>query len=347
MRIRGFPMAVPQLVLATALSALASVSSLSLPPTSAIDAPQSAEFNCMSEWLQLAGSSASEAARIARSRAVLDAKLDESGVLRFRKFVLSLILGHNPELADQVKKCVGRQPECPAASNALQLPCKERGRCTFNVTVGKAMCVCPPGRTGEECVDIDECSSAALNDCADDDVATCFNSIGSYACECRDGYRGNGRSCQDLDECSRGTADCDKAHAYCNNTIGSYQCTCASGYVGDGRTCETDPCIRSENHALCQQVENIKANHKKLEMRLMQRDQQIGHLVDDMKLLASIFVRREEKVDKLSQDLKDATAKLSGEIAEVRKEEASKCGIIRGRHSRRRRLVARLRAWVT
>lgn len=43
-------------------------------------------------------------------------------------------------------------------------------------------------------VDIDECGSLELNKC--DVNALCTNTEGSYVCRCRNGYQGNGISCE-------------------------------------------------------------------------------------------------------------------------------------------------------
>ena len=40
-------------------------------------------------------------------------------------------------------------------------------------------------------VDIDECLNGT-DDCDDEEVAECLNTIGSYTCSCREGYTGNG-----------------------------------------------------------------------------------------------------------------------------------------------------------
>ena len=40
----------------------------------------------------------------------------------------------------------------------------------------------------------------------------------------------------DIDECSRGTDNCD-LNADCRNTQGSFQCVCREGYEGNGRIC--------------------------------------------------------------------------------------------------------------
>ena len=45
-------------------------------------------------------------------------------------------------------------------------------------------------------IDIDECLFGLLNDC--DDNAICTNFIGSYECNCVDGYSGDGKQCNGM-----------------------------------------------------------------------------------------------------------------------------------------------------
>ena len=44
------------------------------------------------------------------------------------------------------------------------------------------------------------------------------------------GFFGNGNICNDLDECSDGTNNCD-ASKICLNTRGSYECVCPKGEI--------------------------------------------------------------------------------------------------------------------
>ena len=44
-----------------------------------------------------------------------------------------------------------------------------------------------------DCIDIDECTDANLNDC--DVNAKCLNLEGSFNCTCEDGFEGNGEYC--------------------------------------------------------------------------------------------------------------------------------------------------------
>ena len=40
----------------------------------------------------------------------------------------------------------------------------------------------------------------------------------------------------DINECTRGTDNCD-ANAVCNNVAGGYTCSCHTGFHGNGVTC--------------------------------------------------------------------------------------------------------------
>ena len=77
------------------------------------------------------------------------------------------------------------------------------------------------------CVDIDECAEDPCHT-----NANCSNNRGSYSCQCKIGFRGDGAQCKDVDECDGNPCHVD---AECNNTIGSYFCKCKPGFEGNGR----------------------------------------------------------------------------------------------------------------
>jgi hypothetical protein len=71
---------------------------------------------------------------------------------------------------------------------------------------------------------------------------------GSFVCACDVGFYGNGESaCDDTDECSSNTHDCDAASSSCQNTVGSFSCTCFDGYAVDtANSCKNvDECALS------------------------------------------------------------------------------------------------------
>ncbi|KXJ13424.1 Nephronectin [Exaiptasia diaphana] len=136
-------------------------------------------------------------------------------------------------------------------------------RCRFPRRWSKQMWPCKDFRVKRnmQCiqVELDEC----LNPSSCNNNSRCFNTIGSYVCDCLPGYKkesGNcGRSsnmnvnwesknvCEledrenvcglvDIDECATGSHSCHSS-ATCTNNHGSYSCACNDNFAGDGRKC--------------------------------------------------------------------------------------------------------------
>ncbi|XP_053567076.1 nidogen-1 [Bombina bombina] len=59
-----------------------------------------------------------------------------------------------------------------------------------------------------------------------------------FTCECTPGFRGDGRTCYDVDECQEQQNICG-SNSICNNQPGTFRCECLEGYqfLEDGRTC--------------------------------------------------------------------------------------------------------------
>ncbi|XP_072048605.1 cell adhesion molecule Dscam1-like [Amphiura filiformis] len=95
-----------------------------------------------------------------------------------------------------------------------------------------------------EISDIDECSNSNLNAC--DPNANCTNTDGSYYCTCLDGFRGNGETCEDIDECTENTPCLNGAT--CNDYDGSYDCVCVPGWEGDNCESDIDECTTNTDN---------------------------------------------------------------------------------------------------
>ncbi|XP_072018653.1 uncharacterized protein [Amphiura filiformis] len=90
--------------------------------------------------------------------------------------------------------------------------------------------------------DIDECQQLPR---VCDTNADCTNTVGSYMCQCKDGFFGDGTTCEDTDECQQLPSVCD-TNAKCINTFGSYTCQCKDGFSGDGTSCtDINECLQS------------------------------------------------------------------------------------------------------
>ena len=85
-------------------------------------------------------------------------------------------------------------------------------------------------------MDVDECALGTDN-CHDN--AKCTNIVDhyspdpTYSCACYPGYEGDGKTCEDINECTN--ANICAENATCKNFLSTYECTCNDGFWGDGK----------------------------------------------------------------------------------------------------------------
>ncbi|CAL4133848.1 unnamed protein product, partial [Meganyctiphanes norvegica] len=90
--------------------------------------------------------------------------------------------------------------------------------------------------------DIDECATG--NHTCDQQTKKCFNILGSYECNCKEGYIPTSEGLPCNETCMiTGCQD----HATCRDVGGSekYKCSCNPGYIQSDTTCLPDPPILS------------------------------------------------------------------------------------------------------
>ncbi|XP_004413887.1 PREDICTED: nidogen-1 [Odobenus rosmarus divergens] len=144
--------------------------------------------------------------------------------------------------------------ECSIGFRGDGRTCSDIDECSEQPSVcgSHAICNNHPGTFRCECVEgyqfseegkcvaiadqrpINYCTTG-LHDCDIPQRAQCIYMGGaSYTCSCLPGFSGDGRACQDVDECQSSRCHPD---AFCHNTPGSFTCQCKPGYHGDGFHC--------------------------------------------------------------------------------------------------------------
>ncbi|XP_062918207.1 kielin/chordin-like protein isoform X1 [Mobula hypostoma] len=182
--------------------------------------------------------------------------------------------------------CLGWNPTL--GSGLCVIPVCSFG-CGNGFCVAPNLCFCRGGQQGIACSD-DGRSSHLFSDTLlnhsdiDGNPPSCLNMNcdqscaligGMPVCSCYAGYSlgKNGRTCYDVDECSRygGQSLCQQI---CKNNIGSYRCLCYQGYqlLANGRSCITSKyfslsglsvwcgeygCDMSCNHGGCEEIARV------------------------------------------------------------------------------------------
>uniref|UniRef100_A0A8C5QPU0 Fibulin 7 n=1 Tax=Leptobrachium leishanense TaxID=445787 RepID=A0A8C5QPU0_9ANUR len=112
------------------------------------------------------------------------------------------------------------------------------------------------------CQDVDECEIYKVDGAPRLCMYNCINIPGSFRCSCPSGYKvpGDGKTCEDIDECSSGIHNCTRG-AMCVNIGGGFHCVSPECPRPNGNTsyvktspiqCERNPCpmeSRSCHHA--------------------------------------------------------------------------------------------------
>lgn len=143
----------------------------------------------------------------------------------------------NPLMEDDLRM----QNEGPtdAASRIIMLPTvivndkQYRGRLDAP-SITRALCAGFDESTEPEVclqgmIQVDDCEGTN-HECWADDAnmqTACKDTFRGYICQCPPGYRGDGKSCVDIDECAEGSSGCDQT---CVNEPGTYHCECADGF---------------------------------------------------------------------------------------------------------------------
>ncbi|PIO61438.1 calcium binding EGF domain protein, partial [Teladorsagia circumcincta] len=174
-------------------------------------------------------------------------------------------------------KCMPLEKRGCTEAEWAEANCGRNHMCTVDGSGKKDCDMCKMGfeMKNGECVDINECAKPGLNMC--DKNAVCNNLMGTYACQCKKGFRGDGYMCddedecrmmpchpqaechnkpgsfeckcpdgfEDIDECAENRHNCDPASSTCVNTDGGFTCECYEGYEGTGGVCvDIDECER-------------------------------------------------------------------------------------------------------
>ncbi|KFD49897.1 hypothetical protein M513_09226 [Trichuris suis] len=139
------------------------------------------------------------------------------------KLLHILAVGQQNPCREGIHDCVGAHMMCIAEGSRYRCACQEGYQMQTTNEVDRRMF----------CTDVDECSQN-LHRC--DGNADCHNVEGSYLCQCRSGFEGDGYRCTKPNLCGNLACSSD---AYCLPEPGSGmpECVCREGFYGDGLVC--------------------------------------------------------------------------------------------------------------
>ncbi|XP_017121419.1 matrilin-2-like [Drosophila elegans] len=173
---------------------------------------------------------------------------------------------HCPEgynLLEDKQSCTlsGLHPPAPSTikeDDAKTFPAKSTNaslvnvtRCTYQIMYlpnGNYKCKCPGYKLSDDqhscLMDKSFCSTGKGHERCSPGTCLLREDETDFTCKCPLGFRSEGLSCVDVNECTDGTHLCSHE---CQNTHGSYQCSCPQGLtLSNNFTC-TDPCELNNN----------------------------------------------------------------------------------------------------
>jgi len=144
---------------------------------------------------------------------------------------------------------------CSEVDSCEANPCKGQGAKCQKTGPGTHVCSCAAGLVLEG----DTCHPASVcrpSPCSKDGVCTILSN-GKPQCECKRGFKGDGKLCSAINPCEEagGASLCGKDAICTSPAPGKHACKCAKGFKGDGKVCapidackDLSPCSKN---ALC------------------------------------------------------------------------------------------------
>ncbi|XP_071152079.1 fibropellin-3-like, partial [Mytilus edulis] len=168
-----------------------------------------------------------------------------------------------PETSDDIP---GNAALCEPCNSTCQVdrcdpnPCQNNGSCMDfkeNYT-----CTCTGGWKGENCTkDINECLDKQRTAMCPQH-SDCFNTDGSYRCNCKIGYQETNGTCTEKkmhikDKSTDLWYRCDpnpcQNNGSCVDFKENYNCTCTDGWRGKNCTTDINECLDKQRTAMCPQ----------------------------------------------------------------------------------------------